>query len=216
MAKELTDRQLEILQFIQQFISETGYPPTLREIGKQFGMASTYGVQRHIEALEKKGYLTRDSNTSRGLNIKREGDTELSYIPGRNDGLNIAKIPVVGRVAAGMPITAIENQEGSLAIDMSFLKSNEDHFALKVKGDSMIDDGIHDGDFVIVAPTQEVSHDQIIVARMHDEVTVKRFHSKNGHVQLIPANAKYQPIEVKDLNEFSVVGKVVGVMRWIS
>lgn len=216
MAKELTDRQLEILQYIQQFISETGYPPTLRDIGKNFGMASTYGVQRHIEALEKKGYLTRDSNTSRGLNIVREGETELSYVPGRNDGLNIAKIPVVGRVAAGMPITAIENQEGSLAIDMSFLKSNEDHFALKVKGDSMIDDGIHDGDFVIVAPTQEVSQDQIIVARMLDEVTVKRFHSKNGQVKLIPANAKYEPIEVKNLNEFSVVGKVVGVMRWIS
>jgi len=216
MAKELTDRQLEILQFIQQFISETGYPPTLREIGKQFGMASTFGVQRHIEALEKKGYLSRDSNTSRGLNIRKDSDFDLSLVTGQPELFKIAKVPVIGRVAAGMPITAIENLEGSLAIDSSFLKSKEDHFALKVKGDSMIDDGIHDGDFVIVSPSTEAHHDQIIVARMHDEVTVKRFHKKNGQIQLIPANAKYQPIEVKNLNEFSIVGKVVGVMRWIS
>jgi repressor LexA len=167
MAKELTDRQSEILQFIQQFISETGYPPTLRDICRQFGMASTYGVQRHMEALEKKGYISRDSNTSRGMTVIRDSDNEA--VVGRIDNVMITKVPVVGRVAAGMPIMAIENQEGSLAIDQSFLKSNEDHFALKVKGDSMIDDGIHDGDFVIVAPTQEVNHDQIIVARMHGE-----------------------------------------------
>ena len=215
MSKEITSRQQEILQFLQQFISESGYPPTLREIGKQFGMSSTFGVQRHIEALQKKGYLSRDSNTSRGLNILRDSDNnELPSI--QREDSDYAKVPVIGRVAAGMPITAIENREGSLLIDGSFLRSKEDHFALKVKGDSMIDDGIFDGDFVIVSPSREAHQDEIIVARLHDEVTVKRFHQKNGKVQLIPANVKYKPIDVKDLNEFTVIGKVVGVMRWLA
>ena len=214
MKKQLTDRQEEILSFIQQYQQECGFPPTLREIGKRFDISSTFGVKKHLEALAKKGYLNIQSNASRGISINR--DENLHSL-----SLNISetennKIPIVGRVAAGSPILAEENIEGSILIDPAFLKKAEDSFALKVKGESMIDAGIYEGDLVIVSPNQNVNNGDIIVARINDEVTVKTYEYKNQIIKLIPHNKDYTPIVVENKEEFSIVGKVTGVLRWLN
>lgn len=208
MSEQLTERQKEILEFIRQFIDETGYPPTLRDISRKFGMSSTFGVQRHIDALTKKGYLSKESNTSRGLCLVRDESS-------RNEPDPFSQIPIVGRVAAGLPITAMENIEGSLLVDNNFLRHRDNHFALKVKGDSMIDDGIFDGDFVIVSPSVDAHNGEIVVASLLDEVTVKRFSNRNGQIQLLPANKQFSPIIINNLENFTIIGKVVGVMRWL-
>jgi len=211
MKKRLTDRQEEILRFIQQFRDENGYPPTLREIGRKFNIVSTFGVKRHLEALEKKGYLNIESNASRGISLQPSDEFPQFE---RND--NFAKVPIIGRVAAGSPITAIENIEGSLIIDPSFMKSTDNCFALRVKGDSMINAGIFEGDLVVVLPKKEAANGETIVAMLEDEVTVKTFENKNNKVRLIPENDNYKPIDVTGRKEFSIVGKVVGVVRWLN
>jgi repressor LexA len=213
MKNELTDRQQEILSFIHQFRDENGYPPTLREIGKRFGISSTFGVKRHLDALVKKGYLNIESNASRGISIVHD---EPSNIINLDNNEIFRKIPIVGRVAAGSPILAMENIEGSIVIDSAFMKKSEDCFALKVKGDSMINAGIFENDLVIVAPRGEALNGDIIVAMIEDEVTVKTFEKKNDNIKLIPQNENYKPIEVNELKEFKIVGKVTGVVRWLN
>jgi repressor LexA len=213
--KQLTDRQEEILNFIQQFLQGNGYPPTLREIGKKFDISSTFGVKRHLDALTKKGYLNILSNASRGITITRD-EFDLPTTININEANNINKIPIVGRVAAGSPITAEENIEGSIVIDPGFLKKDADSFALKVKGDSMIDAGIFEGDLVIISPKAISVNGDIIVARIEDEVTVKVYENKNQQIRLIPQNKTYEPIIIKNKNEFSIVGKVTGVLRWLN
>ena len=215
MKKQLTDRQEEILNFIQQFQQEYGYPPTLREIGKQFSISSTFGVKRHLDALSKKGYLNILSNTSRGISITRE-DFETTEVISYNELNNLNKIPIIGRVAAGSPIMAEENLEGSIVIDPGFLKKDADSFALKVKGDSMIEAGIFEGDLVIISPRANAVNGDIIVARVDDEVTVKTYENKNKQIRLIPQNKMYEPIAINSKNEFSIVGKVTGVLRWLN
>jgi repressor LexA len=215
MKTELTERQKEILSFISQFREENGYPPTLREIGKMFGIASTFGVKRHLDALVKKGYLKIESNASRGISqiLHLNSETQTDY--NQFDNL-FKKIPVVGRVAAGSPILAFENIEGSVVIDNSLSKRSDDSFALKVKGDSMINAGIFEGDLVIVSRNKETKNGDIVVARLDDEVTVKTLEKKNNKIRLIPENDKYNPIEVDGKKEFSIIGKVVGVIRWFN
>jgi len=214
MKKQLTDRQESILIFIQQFLLETGYPPTLRQIGKSFGISSTFGVKRHLDALEKKGYLNVESNASRGISIiKDELDTINLTSP---NGENLfSKIPVIGRVAAGSPILAMENIEGSVIIDPSFIKKADDAFALRVSGDSMINAGIHEGDLVIVLPGEKGKNGDIVVAMLDDEVTVKTLDTTGNNLRLLPENDKYKPIEIKNKNEFRIIGKVKGVVRWL-
>ena len=213
MKKELTERQQEILLFIEQYRGSRGYPPTLREIGKKFAISSTFGVKRHLDALVKKGYLIIESNTSRGISSVRNDGHKTEY----NDINGIfAKIPIVGRVAAGSPITAIENIEGNVVIDPTFIKKTEDSFALRVKGDSMINSGIFEGDLVIVIPNKNPANGEIVVAMLDDEVTVKTFENKNNKIRLIPSNDNYGPIEITGNREFSIVGKVVGVVRWLN
>ncbi|MDY0082153.1 MAG: transcriptional repressor LexA [Ignavibacteriaceae bacterium] len=215
MKKQLTERQELILIFIQQYQQENGYPPTLREIGRQFDISSTFGVKRHLEALTKKGYLNILSNTSRGISINKNEVESLEAVNYRETE-NKFKIPIIGRVAAGSPITAEENVEGSIVIDPAFIKKDEDSFALKVKGDSMIEAGIFEGDLVIISPKAVIKNGDMIVARVEDEVTVKTYENKNNIIKLIPQNKNYKPIIVKNKNEFSVVGKVTGVVRWIN
>lgn len=215
MKKELTDRQEEILNFIKKFLQEYGYPPTLRQIGKQFSITSTFGVKRHLDALEKKGYLNVESNASRGISIIRDDNTYPLPTISRYENDLQNRIPIVGRVAAGSPILAEENREGTIVIDLSFLNKSKDCFALKVKGDSMIYAGIFEGDLVIVSPQTSVRTDDIIVARIDDEVTVKRYYNKGNEIKLMPENNKYKPIVIKDTNEFSIIGKVAGVVRWL-
>lgn len=215
MKNILTDRQKDILSFIEQFRNENGYPPTLREIGKRFEISSTFGVKRHLDALVKKGYIAVESNASRGISYLRHefDNTAEKVIISENI---FTKIPIVGRVAAGTPILAIENIEGSLVIDPSFLKKSGEHFALKVRGDSMIEAGIFDGDFVIVSSRKEALNGEIIVAMVGDEVTVKSYENKSNRISLIPQNKNYSPIHIDSNSDFSILGKVSGVIRLIN
>lgn len=213
MKNKLTDRQEEILRFIHDFKEENGYPPTLREIGKKFGISSTFGVKRHLDALVKKGYLHIESNASRGISFLRD-DIQSQPLIEKNDIFN--RIPIIGRVAAGIPLLAEENIEGNIVIDSSFVKKSQDCFALRVKGNSMINAGIFEGDFVIVTSEKDVKNGDIIVALIDDEATVKVFERKNQTIRLLPRNNDYQPIEVNENQNFSVIGKVTGVVRYLN
>ena len=212
MKQELTERQQEILDFILQFRDECGYPPTLREMGKRFGISSTFGVKRHLDALVKKGYLNIESNASRGISVIH--DEPVKIVEERNDLYR--RIPIVGRVAAGSPILAMENIEGSIIIDPAFMKKSESCFSLKVKGDSMTNVGIFEGDLVIVLPANAALNGDIVVAMLDDEVTVKTFEQKNDRMRLLPQNVNYQPIEINETREFKIVGKVTGIVRWLN
>jgi repressor LexA len=215
MKKELTERQNEILTFIKEFVRENGFPPTLREIGKSFEISSTFGVKRHLDALEKKGYIRIESNASRGIAIINQQDAlNIDATADRNEFFT--KIPIVGRVAAGSPILAMENIEGSVIIDPSFIKKAEDAFALRVRGDSMINAGIFEGDVVIVSPNQKGKNGDVIVAMLDDEVTVKRLEMKNNIIKLLPENDDFQPIQINEKSRFLVIGKVKGVVRWLN
>ncbi|MBE0570094.1 MAG: transcriptional repressor LexA [Ignavibacteriaceae bacterium] len=215
MKDKLTDRQEDILTFIKQFTLESGYPPTLREIGKHFQISSTFGVKRHLEALVKKGFINIESNASRGISLIRKNSEDFIDRSIRDDDAFV-KIPVIGRVAAGIPINAVENLEGSLVVDPSFLKKAEDAFALRVKGDSMINAGINDKDLVIVSPREQAKNGDIVVAMLNDEATVKKFEFINNKIRLIAENNAYLPIEVKREDDFKVIGKVKGVVRWLN
>jgi len=215
MKDKLTDRQEEILTFIKQFTLDSGYPPTLREIGKHFQISSTFGVKRHLEALVKKGFINIESNASRGISMIRRNSEDLIDATFRDDNAFV-KIPVIGRVAAGIPINAVENLEGSLVVDPSFLKKAEDAFALRVKGDSMINAGINDRDLVIVSPKEQAKNGDIVVAMLNDEATIKKFEFINNKIRLIAENNAYLPIEVKTEDDFKLIGKVKGVVRWLN
>ena len=211
---QLTDRQEEILKFINSYREVNGFPPTIREIARQFGMSSTFGVKKHLDALVKKGYLHIESNASRGISTLQSSEPESPTIFESNDIFN--RIPVIGRVAAGTPILAEENIEGSLVIDPTLASKSGSAFALKVKGDSMINAGIFDGDFVIVEPQKEAKTGDIVVALIEDEATVKTFERKNDKVRLLPANDNYNPIDVTNKENFSLVGRVKGIVRYFN
>jgi repressor LexA len=206
MSKGLTDRQKEILDFISEFIEFNNFPPTLREIGSHFGIASTFGVKRHIDALVKKGYLKVEGNASRTITV-----VNRDYSLQRNDDL--IEIPLVGRVAAGYPVLAEENIEGSIKVDKQFVGLSSSVFALKVRGDSMIEAGILDGDVVLVAQNKNVSNGDIVVALLSGESTLKRFEKRGNEILLIPENKNYEPIRVNKNEEFTIIGKIIGLMR---
>lgn len=209
MKSELTARQQEILNFIQEFVEFNGYPPTYREIGKKFDISSTFGVKRHIDALIKKGFLASESNTSRTLSIIESGIAGSAPI----SNPEFVNLPVVGRVAAGQPILAEENIEGTFMIDRSLLSKKDECFGLKVKGDSMINAGILEGDLVIVSPQKEALNGDIIVALLRDEATLKRFMLHGNEVYLKPENENYSNIPINNYEDFSIIGKVIGVFR---
>ncbi len=204
MKTELTDRQREILDFIQAFISDNSFPPTFREIASHFNIASTFGVKRHIDALVKKGYLNSISNSGRTLSLVNQTAVK-EEIP--------FEIPIVGRVAAGYPILAEENIEGTLSIDPSLIRKKKDCFGLKVKGDSMINAGIFEGDLVIISPQKECTDGDIVVALLDDEATMKRFVKQGDRIYLKPENENYSVIDLNKYANFSIIGKVVGVFR---
>ena len=208
MKNELTDRQKDILDFIQQFAEANGYPPTYREIGKHFNIVSTFGVKRHIDALAKKGFIMVTSKTSRTIAVVND---ELNKFKNPND--NAIGLPIIGRVAAGYPILAEENIEGRLMLDSSLIGNKESCFGLRVQGDSMINAGIFEGDLVIVLPQSTANNGDIIIALLHDEATLKKYERRNNKIYLVPENEKYKPIEVDNNEEFSIIGKVIGVFR---
>lgn len=205
----MTDRQKEILKFIKEFIEQNGYPPSYREIGSHFRISSTFGVKRHIDALIKKGYLNVDSNSNRSITLTEQSNT-LFNIEKEN---NSYEIPIIGKVAAGYPVFAEQNIEGTLLIDNSLIRKGFKYFGLKVRGDSMIDVGILEGDTVVVKAQKEATNDDIVIAMVDNDTTVKRFIKKNNQVELIPENRNFQPIIVNDQNDFSILGKVVAVFR---
>lgn len=208
MKSKLTERQEAILTFIQEHIAGKGYSPTLREIGKNFNIASTFGVKRHIDALVKKGFLNAGNNISRALS--------LVNLPEEKASSGEFEIPIVGRVAAGMPILALENIEGNMVIDPRLVKNTSGCFALRVKGDSMINAGIMEDDLVVISPTKNALNGDIVIALLGDDATVKRFERKGDQIFLIPENNNYAPIPVNNREDFSIIGKVVGVIRWFS
>lgn len=201
MKEPLTDRQRKILDFIDQKISTHGLPPTLREIGKKFAIASTNGVRTHLDALIRKGYLKREGAISRGLELTRKLASPVS------------RVPLVGLVPAGNPIDAAENVEAEFALDKTFLPSGET-FSLQVKGDSMHNAGILDGDFVLVAKQETAQKGEIVVAIINGEATVKRYFPEGSRIRLQPENDNYQPIIVdRRSGEFRLAGRVVGLLR---
>lgn len=204
MVKELlTRRQKEIFEYIEKMITEVGKSPTIREIGEKFGISSTNGVRSHLEALMKKGYIRREKLISRGIDLVRS-------LAGP-----VKRVPLVGSVPAGAPITAIENIEGELAVDTSFLPVGET-FTLRVIGESMKDAGIFDGDYVLVKRQETANKGEIVVAIIGEEATVKRYFPEGDKIRLQPENETFEPIIVDRFSpQFSIAGKVVGLMRRI-
>lgn len=198
----LNSRAREIHSFIQRFRRESGSSPTIREIGEKFGISSTNGVRYYLSMLEKAGYIRRTGKISRGI-----GPVDLAR-PMQSG------IPVLGRVAAGQPIQAEQNWDGTLQFDDVFGETAE-LFALRVRGDSMIDAGIHDGDYVVVRKQETASAGAIIVALLDEEATVKYYRPGPGHVDLVAANEKYSPIRVESESSFQILGQVRGVVRTI-
>ena len=196
----LTERQRAVLEFIRDFVREQGLPPTVREIGEHFGL-DPHAAHDHLKALERKGYLKRDSSKARSLRL----------VEALEEGA-VQQVPVLGRVQAGLPLLAVENVEGSLPVAQDWLGGAEAFF-LNVKGDSMVGAHIQDGDYVLVR-RQEVAEDgDIVVALLGDEATVKRFHQRGGAVVLQPENPAMAPIEVRGEDRFRILGRVIGVLR---
>ena len=200
MAANLTPRQTQVLGLIKRYISDTGYPPTRADIALELGFKSPNAAEEHLKALARKGAIEIIPGTSRGIRLP-----DLIE-PG---------LPLVGRVAAGNPILAEENIEDRVELPASFFQPRADYL-LRVKGDSMIDAGILDGDLLAVHKTQQATNGQIVVARIDEEVTVKRFQRtrKRNQILLLPENPDYKPIEV-DLGQqhFAIEGLSVGVIR---
>jgi len=204
--KDLTKRQREIFEFIKRSVTDVGRPPSLREIGEKFGINSTNGVRTVLEALERKEYIKRNRYQSRGIEILKEAQEYL-------DPEKILMVPWIGRVAAGTPLWAEQNIEGSFCIDRSFVTGDQ-IFALRVKGDSMMNAGILDGDFVLVRRQETADRGEIVVAQIGDEATVKRFYPEKKRIRLEPENPTYGPIIVeKGSPGFAIAGKVVGLLR---
>ena len=205
MARELTGRQQSVYQFIVDTLHERGYPPTVREIGDHFDMKSTGSVRDHLAALEKKGFIRREANTSRGIELIHAQD---------RPGTNTRSVPLMGQIAAGTPLLAEENQEDMLSVDNNLVGRGGTVFALRVKGDSMRDAGILDGDIVLVRQQADAVNGEIVAALVDDEATVKTYFREKNHIRLQPANEAYAPIIVSpDQGEVAVLGKVVGLTR---
>jgi len=215
----LTERQQEILDFISASVRERGYPPTLREIGLHFGIRSTNGVNDHLRALEKKGHLQREDLKSRALRpVLPAGGTRRaggSVTPAPTPRADFVEVPLVGRVAAGLPLLAVENVQDTVHIDRFFIGQTREVFALRVKGDSMIEDGIHDGDFIFVRKQLNANRGDTVVAIIGDEATVKRYYPEGDVIRFQPANSAMQPILVRkrDFKSVSLLGVVIGVYR---
>lgn len=221
-AEELTERQQRVLQFIETQIKKNGYPPTIREIGKHLGIKSTNGVNDHLNALERKGYVKRQDHKSRTLAIlqptasKAEPARKLHLVEMDDD--DIIEVPLLGKVAAGAPLLAEENREDTVKISSFFLgrgTRQEKVFALRVVGESMIDDGIYDGDFLFVKKQPSARAGEIVVAMIEGEATVKRFFPEGDRIRFQPANARMEPIFVnkRDFRQTDILGVVVGVYR---
>lgn len=236
MPDALTERQQEILDFITASITERGYPPTLREIGEHFGIKSTNGVNDHLKALEKKGHLRREDLKSRAMRpthmygsgggdivpfdraVRLAGGTGVGNVmpmassAGDDD---LVDIPILGKVAAGQPILAVEQATDTVKIDRVLVGGHTEVFGLRIVGESMIEDGIFDGDYVFVKKTASARAGEIVVAMIDGEATVKRYFPEGDRIRFQPANSNMAPIIVRkvDFKQVDIIGIVVGVYR---
>lgn len=201
MANNLSAKQQQILDFIKVEIKRNGYPPSVREICEAVNLSSTSTVHAHLETLERKGYIRRSPAKNRSTEVLEED----FYHGGRE----MVNVPIVGRVAAGMPILAAENVEDTFPIPIDYVK-NDTCFMLHVKGDSMIDEGILNGDLVLVRQQKDAVNGDIVIALLGDDATVKTFSREGEYVCLTPANPAFEPIKTK---ECSILGKVIGLYR---
>lgn len=204
MRTVITDRQQEIYDFIKSMVADRGMPPTLREIGEHFGIRSTNGVDKHLSALEKSGLIVRERGSSRGITLPSE----------QRDRKKAVTIPLLGRVAAGMPVLSPENREGDITVDFSMfaIRTSDKVFALAVRGESMIEAQIKDGDTVIVKQQPTANNGDIVVAMADGEATVKRFYREGPKVRLQPENKTMKPL-MFDKGDLRIIGKVVGMLR---
>ncbi len=202
--EELTERQRAILSFIQDEIQRKGYPPSVREIGEAVGLSSSSTVHAHLSHLEEMGYLRRDPTKPRAIEVLIGGQAG-------EQRRKLVHLPILGRVAAGQPLLAEENVEDFFPLPRDFGPVDE-AFMLKVRGESMIEAGIYDGDLVVVQRTSEAENGAIVVAMIEDEATVKRFFREAGRIRLQPENQAMEPIYATDV---TVIGKVIGLVRRI-
>ena len=199
---ELNEKQKEVYDFLLEFTKTNGYPPSVREICKAVSLKSTSTVHGHLKRLEKKGLIYRDPTKPRAIVIN-----EISL---NNNAINTLKIPIVGNITAGMPILATENIDGSFEISLNSIKHDNNLFALKVQGHSMINAGINDGDLAIIEQCNFADNGKIVVALINDEATLKTFYKEKNHIRLQPENNSMEPILVKDC---SILGVLVGIFR---
>lgn len=198
---KITAKQREILDYLKAQIINKGYPPAVREICEAVNLKSTSSVHSHLESLEKNGYIKRDPSKPRAIEIIDEG-----FNGTRRELVNV---PIIGTITAGQPILAVENMEGYFPIPSEYMP-NEETFMLRVKGESMINVGIYDGDKILVQRQSTANNGDIVVALIEDSVTVKTFYKENGYYRLQPENDTMEPIIVPELN---ILGKVIGLFR---
>lgn len=212
--QKLTQRQRAVLEYIHNCIEEHGYPPTLREIGNHLGIRSTNGVNDHLRALERKGYLTREDMKSRTLRLTRLPDGMVSAMPANDD---MVEVPIIGRVAAGGLTEAIQEPEDRVKVDRMLIGNQREVFGLRVTGESMIEAGIHDGDYVFVRKQLDANRGDIVIALVGEDATCKYYYPEREHIRLQPANAQMAPILIpkNDWRSTQVLGVVVGVYRRI-
>jgi len=208
----LTGRQEQTLDFIRKSIEERGYPPTLREIGEYMGIRSTNGVNDHLRALERKGYLRREDMKSRALKLVSNPESSTPVKVADDD---MVEVRVLGRVAAGLPLLAEENVIDTVRVDRMLVRGGREVFGLRVTGDSMIEAGIMSGDYIFVKKQSTAERGDIVVALIGDEATVKHFYPERDYVRFQPANSQMAPILVRasDFKSTMLLGKVVGVYR---
>jgi repressor LexA len=197
--KPATERQRRILEVIRALTAERGYPPSVREIGERVGLSSSSTIHAHLKALERRGLISRDATKPRAL---RSGSMPPSH--------DAVVLPVLGRVAAGVPITAQEDIEGEFLLPTGFVPRASDAFMLRVQGESMIDAAILDGDLILVRPQRTAENGEIVVAMIDGEATVKRFYREAGLIRLQPENQTMTPIYATDVE---IVGRVEAVVR---
>ncbi len=201
LTEELTERQTRILDYIRAVSKKRNYPPSVREIGEAVGLSSSSTVHNHLNQLERRGLIKRDPSKSRTVQLVADAEMDEKR-------RNAVSIPIVGNVAAGSPILAEQNIEDHVLLSPELAKDG--YFLLRVRGDSMVNAGIFDGDLVLVRPQHEATNGSIVVALVDGDATVKRFERSNGHVKLIPENPAYEPIVTSNV---SLVGIVRGVIR---
>ena len=198
--KQITGRQQEVLDFISNFTKENNYPPTVREIGEYFGI-SLRAVQDHIAALQKKGYLSQTQKRARSLNVISRADLEPQAF--------VRRVPLLGTVAAGKPLLSEENLDGYVNLTEPFVRPGKSYFALRVRGQSMIEAGILEGDLAVIEQAQTAVDGQIVVAVIDNAITLKRFYKEADRIRLQPENSSFQPIYATDVTIVGILSNIV-------